>query len=152
MWENWHSCLAHSKCPMILGFAGFMVFPGTVYISIGYWLHRRKYIGMALLVRDTSWRKGTGPPAESLSDIRRSISTLGLAFLLRRSSHINILTLTQKDTGARCCLMHRPVPSRRLWQGMRRESREGSQTGNEHVSCLCGWTPRVKGELAMSHV
>lgn len=99
---------------------------------------------MALLVRDTSWRKGTGLPAESLNDIRGSISTLGLAFLLRRSSNINILTLTQKDTGARCCLMHRPVPWRRLWQVMGRESWEGSQTGNEHVSCLCGWTRGVK--------
>jgi hypothetical protein len=29
-------CPAHCKRSMILGFAGFMVFPGTAYISIGH--------------------------------------------------------------------------------------------------------------------
>lgn len=44
-----------------------------------------KHIRMAWLVRGQGCRKGGGQPAESLSDIRRSISTLEFGVSLKRS-------------------------------------------------------------------
>lgn len=58
--------------------------------------------------------------------------------------------VTQKDTGARCCLMHRTIPWRCLWQVMRRESRGVRQ--NSKIQMVCQIVTRQRLDSTMPEI